>query len=89
MKTRSYKTKKFAQFARRLKKKGLWNKFRVLEYYFQIYKNPYTDIGYLMQVLENDENALLSNEDWGYTCFNMCDDDTIELKDVFRHFEIH
>ena len=89
MRNRTYKTKKFAQFARQLKKKGLWNKFRLLEYYFQFYKNPCIDSEYLLQVLENDEDVLLSNLGWGYTSFKEDEFCQIEIKDFFRHFEIN
>jgi hypothetical protein len=91
MNTRSYKTKKFAKFARELKKKGLWNKFRLLEYYFQIYKNPTIDVDLITNALEEKIDAFISDE-FGYTCFETVLEDgerVIRLEDFFEYFEIH
>ena len=89
MRNRTYKTKKFAHFARQLKQKGLWNKFRLLEYYFQVYKNPYSDTKYIMESLESKYSSIISNYGWEYTCFKEDEFGEIEIRDFFRHFEIN
>ena len=86
-----YNTKAFRKFAKKLKKDKLWNKFKILEYYFHIYvpnrvmdKNYHNSFVQLYDCLKHPELYCVKNDE--YTIFPM--DREIYLNEILDYYGI-
>ena len=86
-----YNTKVFKRFAKKLKKEKLWNRFKVLEYYFHIYVPSRTmDVGYnnsfvrLYDCMKHPENYWIKNEK--YNIFPM--DRVVYLNEILEYYGV-
>ena len=78
--------KRFRRFALKLKREGLWNRFRILQYYFRVF-----DIGKgnklttLYRALKNPNLFEITNKS-GYMVFKK--KEFIPLSEIFEYYRV-
>jgi hypothetical protein len=92
---REYKGELFRKFALTMKKKKLWNKFRILEYYFRFYSLTTNSLVMIYEYL-TDEKSMMPKEwfdaygefrDYCGTPFTNTDKD-IKLSEFFKYYKV-
>ena len=77
----------FRKFALKLKRERLWNRFRILEYYFHIYTTESNNPIYkLYDALKHPDKYDLENKYNRYKIFG--DKDYIPIEKIFEYYSV-
>lgn len=78
--------KRFRQFALKLKREGLWNRFRILQYYFRIFDiEKGNKLMTLYRALKEPEVFEVVNKS-GYTVFEH--EHFIPVSEIFKYYRV-
>ena len=77
---------RFRQFALKLKREGLWNRFRILQYYFRIFDvEKGNKLVTLYRALKELENFEIVNKS-GYTIYEH--KNFIPISEIFKYYRV-
>lgn len=85
MKYDRFTEKAFRKFALKLKREGLWNRFRILQYYFRVFNNVNNNSLYhLYDCLKNPSHYFIINKK-GYKIFGG-GLRKVNLEEIFKYY---
>ena len=94
---REYKGELFRKFALKLKKEKLWNKFRLLEYYFRFYTLRDNSLNTIYEYIKNEEDDNIMPMEWFNSSGKYKDycsthftniDRNVNLSEFFKHYKV-